>query len=570
MVSLEDSKMIDNRTELEVLLLMEFCTCSLLEAMTRGSMRDEREIYNVFSQVCTAVARLHANNPPISHRDLKVENILLGEDGRWKLCDFGSATTATYLPTTERERSVAEDDINRNTTMLYRAPEMVDLYRRQPINEKVDVWALGCVLYKMAYGVDPFDGGLGIMNARYTFPEFRKTTPEFEGFIGYLLNPDPTLRPNIQQVQERLAALRGVPAPKQVSSPPNAPSITLSNGNNQQQVHNARPATAPPKAAAAAADLVDWGDDAGSTKSPPPPQQQQHAQLPANLLHNSAPLPHQHQHQQVKPPATQQRSATPSQQPVKNPLWDSLEWQAAPAGSQPNTPPKTSSPAQSQRNPPTTPSKPASQVPDLLDFGAPKQPTQQQQPSSKSSSGDLDFLEFSNPVSKPPQPAHHHAHQNSPSRPSPLTTAQPPASKPVSKPPASQQPASKSELPDLLDFSDPPPKATNTPTLVMHPGYHSPQPFHQTYYSPPPTTHYSPQIPHNRTVPGPDPLAQFAKPMQKSLPDVDDFDPLAPKKPTPTPTPSSSQQPPNPSKLSVPPPSSSRAKQDTSPSLIDF
>lgn len=133
------------------------------------------------------MARLHANNPPISHRDLKVENVLLGEDGKWKLCDFGSASTATYLPQNERERSIAEEDINRNTTMMYRAPEMVDLYRRQPINEKVDVWALGCILFKMAYLVDAFDGGLGIMNARYTFPEFRKTSATFEEFIGTLV-----------------------------------------------------------------------------------------------------------------------------------------------------------------------------------------------------------------------------------------------------------------------------------------------------------------------------------------------------------------------------------------------
>lgn len=39
-------------------------------------------------------------------------------------------------------------------------------------------------------------------------------------FLGYLLNPDPTARPSIQQVQERLAALRGVPAPKQTTPPP--------------------------------------------------------------------------------------------------------------------------------------------------------------------------------------------------------------------------------------------------------------------------------------------------------------------------------------------------------------
>lgn len=205
--------------------------------------------------ICAAVARLHTNNPPIAHRDLKVENILLGEDGRWKLCDFGSATTTTYHPSNQRERLVAEEDINRNTTMMYRAPEMVDLYRGQAINEKVDIWALGCILFKMAYGADAFDSGLGIMNARYTFPEFRKTSPEFESFIGilfypillyqifieclgYLLNSDPTARPNIHQVQERLASLRGVPYNKAASPPQNGTSHQ--NGRNVSRMKKER------------------------------------------------------------------------------------------------------------------------------------------------------------------------------------------------------------------------------------------------------------------------------------------------------------------------------------------
>lgn len=35
-------------------------------------------------------------SPSITHRDLKVENLLIGDDGTLKLCDFGSATTKSY------------------------------------------------------------------------------------------------------------------------------------------------------------------------------------------------------------------------------------------------------------------------------------------------------------------------------------------------------------------------------------------------------------------------------------------------------------------------------------------
>ena len=36
--------------------------------------------------------------------------------------------------------------------MMYRAPEMVDLYSGKVVDTRVDVWALGCVLYTLAFG----------------------------------------------------------------------------------------------------------------------------------------------------------------------------------------------------------------------------------------------------------------------------------------------------------------------------------------------------------------------------------------------------------------------------------
>ena len=38
---------------------------------------------------------------------------------------------------------MAEDEIERNTTLLYRAPEMCDLHMKRRVDEKVDDWALG-------------------------------------------------------------------------------------------------------------------------------------------------------------------------------------------------------------------------------------------------------------------------------------------------------------------------------------------------------------------------------------------------------------------------------------------
>ena len=56
------------------------------------------------------------------------------------LCDFGSATTEVYNLSNRRERLEAEEEIGKNTTLIYRAPEMVDFYRQQVIDTKVDIW----------------------------------------------------------------------------------------------------------------------------------------------------------------------------------------------------------------------------------------------------------------------------------------------------------------------------------------------------------------------------------------------------------------------------------------------
>lgn len=70
------------------------------------------------------------------------------------------------------ERQAAEEKIAKETTQLYRAPEMVDLYLRPVLTVKTDIWALGCMLYAMCFLAHPFQDGssLGILNAKITFP----------------------------------------------------------------------------------------------------------------------------------------------------------------------------------------------------------------------------------------------------------------------------------------------------------------------------------------------------------------------------------------------------------------
>lgn len=109
---------------------------------------------------------------------------------------------------------------------------MVDLWRMQKIDEKVDIWALGCLLYRLCFFFHPFDegGNLGIINVNYKIPSESPYSQDLHKFIQFMIQPDPTIRPNIFQVIEYLSKLRGVP---NTAVNPNV--STNSHQNTQQQ-----------------------------------------------------------------------------------------------------------------------------------------------------------------------------------------------------------------------------------------------------------------------------------------------------------------------------------------------
>ena len=78
-----------------------------------------------------------------------MENILQSDQGQFVLCDFGSATGKILHPAVQGVAQV-EEEINKYTTLSYRAPEMVHLYGDQQITTKADIWvilSIHCVLF---------------------------------------------------------------------------------------------------------------------------------------------------------------------------------------------------------------------------------------------------------------------------------------------------------------------------------------------------------------------------------------------------------------------------------------
>ncbi|XP_071209249.1 AP2-associated protein kinase 1-like isoform X2 [Salvelinus alpinus] len=187
----------------EVLILMDFCRGGQVVNLMNQRLQTgftEAEVLQIFCDTCEAVARLHQCKMPIIHRDLKVENILLHDRGHYVLCDFGSATNRFQDPQTEGIPLV-EEEIKKYTTLSYRAPEMINLYNGMVITTKADIWAMGCLLYKLCYFTLPFgESQVAICDGSFTIPDNSRYSPDMHCLIRYMLEPDPEKRPDIYQV----------------------------------------------------------------------------------------------------------------------------------------------------------------------------------------------------------------------------------------------------------------------------------------------------------------------------------------------------------------------------------
>ncbi|XP_078026960.1 AP2-associated protein kinase 1-like isoform X11 [Epinephelus lanceolatus] len=208
----------------EVLILMDFCRGGQVVNLMNQRLQTgftEAEVLQIFCDTCEAVAHLHHCKTPIIHRDLKVENILLHDRGHYVLCDFGSATNRFQNPQTEGVPAI-EEEIKKYTTLSYRAPEMVNLYGGMVITTKADIWAMGCLLYKLCYFTLPFgESQVAICDGSFTIPDNSRYSQDMHCLIRYMLEPDPDKRPDVYQISYFAFKLarRECPVPNVNNSP---------------------------------------------------------------------------------------------------------------------------------------------------------------------------------------------------------------------------------------------------------------------------------------------------------------------------------------------------------------
>ena len=184
---------------------MELVECGSLKdvLMQRGSL-PWPEAVEVTLQLCRALEHAHAKG--CVHRDLKPANLFLSEDGLVKLGDLGLARDLNKDRLTQQGQTVG--------TWKYMAPEQI--MGEENIDGRLDLYAVGCMLFEMIAGSVPFDGP----DYFTIFDQHLETQPprldvvtgdcprELADLVEHLLKKSPKERPeNAIFVIERLEAI---------------------------------------------------------------------------------------------------------------------------------------------------------------------------------------------------------------------------------------------------------------------------------------------------------------------------------------------------------------------------
>lgn len=194
-------------------LVMEYLPGGSLEdLLAQGPLETPRALA-IARDVALALAHAHSQN--VIHRDLKPANVLLTEEGRAKIADFGLARLLDQG--SKRHTKLAG-------TVHYLAPEQLG----GEANPQSDLWALGCLLYEMISGQPPFmaNGDYQTMKAiAEGDPDPLEAPAEVTEIVLELLGKDPAQRPaTAEEVARRLA---GLSAPSQVAPPRRVGPVTM-------------------------------------------------------------------------------------------------------------------------------------------------------------------------------------------------------------------------------------------------------------------------------------------------------------------------------------------------------
>lgn len=173
-------------------MIMPYAGKGQLYSLLRRQVRfDQRTAAQYMRETIEAVRYLHSFSPKIIHRDIKPENLLLDDNYRVKLSDFG---WANYQDENQLRKTFCG-------TPEYLSPEMI---RKTGHNYLVDIWTLGVLLFELLAGYAPFTGAnqselfINIKKLKINWPiDF---PPLAKNLVSKILKLNPNERLTIQEI----------------------------------------------------------------------------------------------------------------------------------------------------------------------------------------------------------------------------------------------------------------------------------------------------------------------------------------------------------------------------------
>ncbi|KAJ3693249.1 hypothetical protein LUZ60_008729 [Juncus effusus] len=172
-------------------------------------------VLQIFRQLCAGLKHMHSFDPPYAHNDVRPENVLItqrkGQQPLAMLMDFESTRPAKRAIRSQSEAAQLQEWASEHCAALYRAPELWEVASNADLDERTDIWSLGCTLYATMYGKSPFDyeideseGGLksAVKNAHIKWETGQDSSyPDpLRQFITWMLQPQPAIRPTIDDI----------------------------------------------------------------------------------------------------------------------------------------------------------------------------------------------------------------------------------------------------------------------------------------------------------------------------------------------------------------------------------
>ncbi len=130
---------------------------TLKDYIDKKSRLSPKEVISIGIQMCMGIEEAHKHH--IIHRDIKPQNIIISNDGKVKVTDFGIARMVTSTTVS----TVAMGSVH------YTSPEQA---RGGYSDEKSDIYSVGITLYEMVTGEVPFNGESTVEVAMSWFPTF--------------------------------------------------------------------------------------------------------------------------------------------------------------------------------------------------------------------------------------------------------------------------------------------------------------------------------------------------------------------------------------------------------------